>query len=83
VKVLVMHLDDVPVIDATGLVALESALDSLRRQGTLTILSGLRPQPRRVLAAAGIPGESGRLLLCPDLGSALDAAEAQVSKPEA
>jgi len=79
VRVLVMRLDDVPAIDATGLVALESALDRLRHRGTLTILTGLRPQPRRVLAAAGVVAEEGRLLLCADLESALDAAGAAVA----
>jgi SulP family sulfate permease len=76
VRVLVMRLDGVPAIDATGLVALESALDGLRRRRTLAILSGLPPQPRRVLADAGVVAEEGRLLLCPDLASSLAAAEA-------
>jgi len=78
IRALVFRLDDVPAMDATGLVALESALDSLARRGTLAILCGVRQQPRRVLDGAGVREREGRLLIRADVSAALDAAEAHV-----
>jgi SulP family sulfate permease len=77
-RVLIMRLHDVPAIDSTGLVALESALDALWRRGTLAILCGLRPQPARVLRGAGLVESAGRLLMRSDIRAALDTAEAHV-----
>ena len=49
-SVVVLRLEDVPVIDATGLVALESALGQLHSRGATAILLGLQAQPREFLA---------------------------------
>jgi SulP family sulfate permease len=67
----ILRLDAVPAMDATGLVALESALAQLQRRGCLTIITGLQPQPRRVLANAHIADKPGVLLLRDDLETAL------------
>lgn len=74
-KVVILRLDGVPAIDATGMVALESALGRLQRNGALAILSGVLPQPKSVLDRAGIAERDGRLLIKPDFIAALDAAE--------
>jgi anti-anti-sigma regulatory factor len=58
-------------MDATGLVALESALAELHRRGSMTIITGLQPQPARVLANAHITDKPGVLLLRADLEAAL------------
>jgi len=59
VNKVVIDLGDVPAIDATGLVALESALDHLRRAGIAVEIIDVRPQPLRALTKAGIvDGES-------------------------
>jgi SulP family sulfate permease len=76
-------MEHVPAIDATGLVALESALDSLARQKTLAIITGLRDQPRQVLTNAGIVACDGCLLVCEDIESALEAAERHVRQSDA
>lgn len=83
VRALVLRLEDVPAMDATGLVALESALGTLARRGTLAILCGVRPQPRRVLDGAGVREVAGQLLIREDIVSALDAAEAHLALPKA
>jgi sulfate permease, SulP family len=59
----VLRLDDVHAMDATGLVALESALDRLRRNRTTAILTGVRPQPAALLDRAGVPSRPG-VVLC-------------------
>ncbi|MFO0548116.1 MAG: C4-dicarboxylic acid transporter DauA [Polyangiaceae bacterium] len=48
-KVAVLVMDEVHAMDATGLVALESALDALHGHGCVAILTGTRPQPLALL----------------------------------
>ena len=43
----------VPVLDATGLVGLESAFERLHRAGVLVVIGGAQPQPLRAMARAG------------------------------
>jgi SulP family sulfate permease len=78
-RVMILQMDRVPAMDASGLVALESALEALRHHKTLAILSGLRPQPRRVLANAGVLEREGRLLIRERIEDAIDAAEAHAA----
>jgi SulP family sulfate permease len=70
-KVLIIRLDHVPVMDATGLVALESAIASLTKQGCVTVLTGLQPQPAALVERAGLSQRPWRLAIRPDLATAL------------
>ncbi|HEX2252071.1 MAG TPA: C4-dicarboxylic acid transporter DauA [Thermoanaerobaculia bacterium] len=54
IRVVVLDLASVPVIDATGLVALESAVARLHGLGMAVILAGIQEQPSRVLARSGL-----------------------------
>lgn len=54
ISVVVFDLSAVPVIDATGLVSLESAIERLRALGVFVVLAGIQEQPLRVLARSGI-----------------------------
>jgi SulP family sulfate permease len=58
-RAVVVQLDQVPAMDATGLVALESAIGRLRSNGIVAVLHGLRPQPRGVAERAGLLGQPG------------------------
>jgi SulP family sulfate permease len=62
-RVIVIDLSAVPVIDATGLVNLRSALSRLHRDGLVVVLAGARPRVREVLERAGLRAERGRLIL--------------------
>ena len=53
VRVVVLDLRSVPALDATGLVALDSAVDRLTRADVDVILAGVRDQPLRALLKAG------------------------------
>jgi len=75
IQVVILRLDNVPVMDATGLVALESAIDSLTKRGCITILSGLRQEPAELLERAGFRHKPWRLMMRADLASAVAAAE--------
>jgi len=70
----VLNLSKVPVMDATGLVALETMLAKLRRGGVKTVLAGVNAQPAEVLERAGIRREPGVLAFAPDLDTALSMA---------
>jgi len=68
-QVVILWLEQVPVLDATGLVALESALGQLRSRNVTAILLGLQSQPRALI-------ERTDLLKRPGVLSASDAPEA-------
>ncbi|HEX7899841.1 MAG TPA: C4-dicarboxylic acid transporter DauA [Planctomycetota bacterium] len=75
VKAVVFDLEQVPAMDATGLVAFESSLAALDRRHILTVLTEMRDQPRALLAKAGVRERFPRLLIRPDLETAVQAAE--------
>jgi sulfate permease, SulP family len=58
VDVVVIDLEDVPAIDATGLVALETTVDKLNQAGIRVILTGIKMQPQRALEKAGLADRS-------------------------
>lgn len=70
-EVLILQLDRVPVIDATGLLALEGLLKACRRHGTRVLLVGLRANVERKLERAGLLALLGAGDCVPDLGAAL------------
>jgi SulP family sulfate permease len=70
-RVVVLALGNVPSIDATGLVALESALKRLQETKTRVILSGPLPQPRQVFERADLPGHYAHVRFAPDLASGI------------
>jgi SulP family sulfate permease len=57
VRVVVLDLEDVPTIDATGIVNLRSAIDRLKSGGIGVLVCGLQAQPRAALAKAGLGRE--------------------------
>jgi SulP family sulfate permease len=70
----ILYLGQVPAIDATGLVAMESVLRKLKGAGHKVILAGMRKGVSDVLQRAGMMREPGRLAFAPDLDSALSMA---------
>jgi SulP family sulfate permease len=61
VRVVVLDVEHVPAIDATGIVALESLVARLNEAGIKVILVAIQPQPLRALARAGWRNRKGRL----------------------
>ncbi len=68
-RVVILVMDQVHAMDATGLVALESALESLRSHKRLAILCGVCPQPLALLNKAKLLTEHVRS--CATLDEAL------------
>jgi SulP family sulfate permease len=63
-QVVILRMGAVPVMDMTGLVALESAISKLHKKHTYVVLAGVQPQPREVLERAGMREEAGKLSIC-------------------
>ena len=70
-RVVLLALGNVPSIDATGLVALESALRRLKASNKYVVLSGPLPQPRRVFERADLPGHYDNVRFAADLQSGI------------
>jgi SulP family sulfate permease len=70
-RVVLLALGNVPSIDATGLVALESALLRLKKSKKRVVLSGPLPEPRRVFERADLPGHYDHVRFSPDLASGI------------
>lgn len=70
VKVLVLNLEQVLTVDATGLVALEGVLEEMRHHGIKVLLCGTPPAARELFDRAGIKADPGKLMYCDDLEAA-------------
>ena len=66
-RAVIFRLEDVPTIDATGLVAFESAILELNHHGIQAVLVGLRGQAALAMAKAGVAEAPGKLALCKDM----------------
>jgi SulP family sulfate permease len=69
-KVVVLALGRVPSIDATGLVALESALARLKLAKTQVVIAGPLPEPREIFDKANLPKHHDHLHFAPTLDAA-------------
>ncbi len=74
IKVVVLDLEDVPVVDATGLVGLESLVSELNGEGIKVVVAGIQEQPLRTLARAGWRNRKGRLRIFRSVPRALELA---------
>jgi SulP family sulfate permease len=72
-KAIILRLEDVAHIDATGLYALGQIAAHCRRSGTRLMLAGLRSQPRKALQDAGMLGSLGAENLAHSVGDAVRA----------
>lgn len=79
-RVVLLELGAVPVIDATGMVNLESALARLAADKTLVVLVRVQDQPAKFMARAGIEPASGRIAFAADLDEGLALARAHLAR---
>jgi SulP family sulfate permease len=83
VRVVVLALGRVPVIDATGLVALESALERLRRDRKFVLIAGPLPEPRTVFSKVNLRAHHENIVIEPTVEQALrTAADLVLLNPE-
>jgi len=75
-RVFILRMRLVPLIDASGVTALKQMIERCRRRGTRVILSGLREQPRRILAQMGVAASGEDLRFARDFDEAVRLAAA-------
>jgi SulP family sulfate permease len=73
-KVLILRLHLVSAMDATGMNALESVVERIRRRGGFVILSGIHQQPLQMLRKAGFIDVIGRENFCATFDDSLERA---------
>lgn len=82
-RVLVLDLGRVPVIDATGFVALENAIATVIRQRKHVVLSGPLPRPQKIFDKARLESKHPELRMAESLDRALAVASELVTVPVA
>jgi SulP family sulfate permease len=73
-QVLILNLGKVPVIDATGLAALENAIQSLMRRKKSVVIAGPLPRPREMWMKANLKQKFQGLEIASTLDHALERA---------
>lgn len=68
-------MDNVPMMDVTGLVALESALDRIHKQGCAAYFTGVQPRLHVLFRRTRLEEKYPHLQIHPNLESAIAAAE--------
>lgn len=71
---IILAMQHVPTMDATGLVALESVLDRLHRSNVKVIFAGITEDVHAILDRAGLKRVPGRLAYAPDVETAISMA---------
>jgi SulP family sulfate permease len=79
--VVVLDMEDVPAIDATGLFHLESLVADLHQGGIRVVMLGVQDQPLRALARAGWRARRGRARIFRSVERGLEAARALAARP--
>jgi SulP family sulfate permease len=74
VKVVILDIRSVPIIDATGLVNLESAVRRLVDGGAAVVIAGIQPRVRAALEKARLG--DGRVALCATFDEGIERARA-------
>ncbi|MFD0323934.1 SulP family inorganic anion transporter [Lysobacter gummosus] len=67
----ILRMRGVPLIDASGVTALTQFLQRCERHGTQVILSGLRSQPRQILAQMHVEQDGDQLRFAKDFAEAI------------
>jgi SulP family sulfate permease len=83
ISAVLLDISAVPVMDATGLVALEGTVDRLQKMGIYVILAGVQVQPLQVLAKSGIHEREDRIAVYGSMERAVAAALERSASPPA
>jgi SulP family sulfate permease len=78
IRVVLLDLSSVPVMDATGLVSLEAAVQRLRALEVFVVLAGVQEQPLQVLAKSGALGRRDEIAVCGSVEEAVAVARERV-----
>lgn len=76
VETVILWMGGVPMIDVTGLISLQSAVQHLRERGIYVIFAGTRPTTRRLMREAGIRTREG-IMFVPSIERAITLSQEQ------
>lgn len=79
-KILILRMRLVPYLDATGEGTIETLIKQCGDQGSCILLSGLQPQPMRILKNAHLDKDKAHVVFCADYQSALKKAREMVTE---
>lgn len=79
-KVIVLRLRHVPLMDATGLKAMEIAWEKMRRDDVRVLISAIQPQPMKLMLESGLADRIGLDNFCADIDQALEVSRAHLDK---
>ena len=79
-RVVVFRMRHVPSIDATALHSLEVAIEKMHRDHVLVLLTGVQPQPMRVLYRSGLADKLGIGHFCGNVDEALAVARQHLAE---
>ena len=71
-KVLILDLSQVPVIDSTGVKALQEAFKKLQKKGSKFVICAMKPQIENIINRAGIIEYIGKENICKSVFEALE-----------
>ncbi len=74
-RVFILRMRQVPLVDASGVHSLQSLAERCRRMGIILIVSGLQPQPLKVIRRMGVVERPGELHFVADFAQARALAE--------
>jgi sulfate permease, SulP family len=79
VRVVILDMESVPAMDATGLVNLQSTIRRLHSDKVLIILGSVQPQPMEVLKKAQLQELDSRIGICSSFQEAVDLARFHIA----
>lgn len=82
-RAVILQMDDVPTMDITGLVALETAVKRLHASKIFVAIAGVQTQPMQVLRKAGIRSDPARIVVCANSDDAIEAVRAHFASSTA
>lgn len=82
-RVIILRMRLVPLLDASGVAMIEEFEKQAALSGTHLILSGVQPEPRAMLARAGLTETRQGLSFVPDFATALELARSMAGEPAA
>jgi len=75
IRVVILDMSDVPMMDMTGIVALTSIVNSLRKKKVMLVINGLRPQIMGMLRKSGVEPMPGEIAFAHNIHESLKVAE--------
>ncbi len=71
-KIVVFRMRHVPLMDVTGLRAMEVAFEKMHRDGVRVLIASAQPQPMKIMMKSGLAGRIGLDNFCGNIDHALE-----------